>query len=122
MYRVVNRKKGKRSIWPLKKAKPRVDERFCEKCGQLHQDGPMPDSLANFISGSVGGLVFPAGTWRRKELTVTFGRWKAQTRQFYLSQYIGPDELRDLAKVLRQTHEYLKANDQQYRSRNRRVH
>lgn len=121
MYRVVNRRKGRRSIWPLKKAKPRVDERYCEKCGQLYQDGPMPKEIANFVSGSVGALVYPAGSWRQKDLTVILGRWKAQTRQFYLSQYFAPDELRDVAEVLRQAHVYLKANDQKHRSRNRRV-
>jgi hypothetical protein len=110
MYRVKNRRNVWRTRWPWKKFfPPKVDERFCEKCGLIYQYGPMPKPVREFMAGNVTALVFPAGSWRKRELTITFGRWKAPTRQFYLSHYFTHDELRELMAVAVQTDRYLKA-------------
>lgn len=123
MYRVRNRRNFWRTRWPWKKFfPPKVDERFCEKCGLNYQHGPMPKPVKEFISGNVTALVFPAGTWRGRELTVAFGRWKAPTRQFYLSQYFTHEELKDLAAVMVQTHRYLKTNKERPKGRSDRSH
>jgi hypothetical protein len=59
----------------------------------------MPAVVQQFDSGDVGALIYPAGSWSRRALSVRFGRWKAGNREFYLSEFISAEELPDLLKV-----------------------
>lgn len=123
MYRIRNRRSYFRTKWPWKKFfPPRVDERFCEKCGLIYQNGPMPREVDFCTSGSVEATVFPSGTWKRNELTVTFGRCRASGRQLYLSQFFTVEELDDLLHAAVQARRYLKTirERQGKGSRNRR--
>ena len=85
---------------------PTVDERYCRKCHQPHQSGPHPDEEAQFIHGNSSALVYPAGSWKRKNAVVKFGRWKSHGRDFFLSQYFSEDEVEDLIKVATETQKY----------------
>ncbi len=118
MYRVNRNRKKWRRKWPLKKHfRAGVDERYCEKCHLPFQDGPLPDPVARFASGNVGALVFPAASFRR-ELVVSFGRWKAHVRDgFRLSPFVTLEELDDMEQVIRQAREHMLAS---HRTRSRK--
>jgi len=111
MARVKYKRKGQRANWLLnlfvRKKVPGIKERYCRHCGSPHQDGRKPKEIRYFTSGSVEATVFPSASWKQHELTVTFGRCKASSRQLYLSPLFTVDEFRDLARVVVQTHRYL---------------
>lgn len=111
MARVKYWKKERRVVWPLsvlfRKKSPEVNERYCKHCGSYRTDDPKPKQIRYFTSGSVEATVFPSASWKQHELTVTFGRCKASSRQLYLSPLFTVDEFRDLARVVIQTHRYL---------------
>lgn len=112
MTRVKHKRKEQRAKWPrnlfVRNKAPRINERYCRHCGSPHLDGQKPKEIRYFTSGSVEATVFPSASWKQHELTVTFGRCKASSRQLYLSPLFTVDEFRDLALVLVQTHRYLK--------------
>jgi len=108
MYRV--RRKGKpwRTRWPFKKWWPKkVDERFCPECSLPYVNGPLPKEIAQFHSGNVAAILFPAGDWKRERFVVTIGRWKPSSGRFYLSEFVPDEELDDVEEVTTQVREYL---------------
>jgi hypothetical protein len=111
MARVNYKRKGQRAKWPLniflRSKAPRIKERYCKHCGAPYLDGQKPKEIGYFTSGSVEATVFPSASWKQHELTVTFGRCKASSRQLYLSPLFTVEEFRDLARVVVQTHRYL---------------
>ncbi len=114
MYRVRYGWKRWRNRWPWKWLfPPTVDERYCPKCRLPYQDGPQPKERKQFISGNVAGLVYPAGNWGQRKYAVKFGRWKASSRQFYLSEYFSADDFDDLNRVAAQAHAYIGASSRQ---------
>ncbi len=48
----------------------------------------------------MGARVYPAGSWSRTSLVVKFGRWRAGSRQLYLSDYVPAEELSDLKQLV----------------------
>ena len=119
MYRVRHGRKRWRTKWPWKRIVPlRVDERFCKECGFTFHEGPLPKEVKHFISSDVAALIYPSGSWGKPSLSTKFGRWKANARSLYLSDYFSLDELEDLSKVTEQAHEYILAQrDRRRRSR-----
>jgi len=86
---------------------PVIDERNCKKCRLPFQNGPQPESLKQFASGNVGGLLFPAGGWKRGQFAIQIGRWKSVGKEFQLSGFISEDDLKDVARVAAQAHKYI---------------
>ena len=126
MYRVHKGRKTWRKRWPWRKLFPlKVDERFCRECSLPYHNGPMPEVVKQFIAGNVAALIYPAGNWGRAGFVVKFGRWKAPTHQFYLSEYLPAEDMRDLVKVAAQVHRYVEVRNQEqrmkYRSSRRKV-
>ena len=68
----------------------------------------MPKPLTNFVSGQMGACIYPSGGWKRNQLAVKFGRWKAVGDGFQLTGYVQADELKDLAQVIVQAHRYIR--------------
>ena len=107
MYRVRYGRKRWRTKWPLRKwFPPRVDERFCRKCGLPHQDGPHPEPEESFATGHAGGYAYPSGGWKRGQLAFKFGRFKPFGDNLKLSQYVLEDDLDDLLEVVTQALAY----------------
>ena len=103
MHRVRRDRKSWRKGWPWKHVFPiAVDERYCRACRLPYQNGPMPTEVNTFTSGNVAALVYPAGSWKSRQYVVKLGRWKAQTRTFYLSEYFQVEDLEDVAWVAAQ--------------------
>lgn len=71
----------------------KVNERFCPRCDRPHQPGPQPKNLAEHLEGDLGAAVYPAGSWGRPTVVVRFGRWRASSGRFFLSDYIPAEEL-----------------------------
>jgi len=67
----------------------------------------MPKVIDRFQVGSIGAEVFPAGTFRQKDIVVHFGRWKASSGKFFLSEFVPIDEVADLLAVVQQVQEAL---------------
>lgn len=110
MYRVRKRRKSWRERWPWKHwFPPRINQRFCRECGNRYQQGPFPSEVARFPSGQVEVLVYPAGSWRRSELTVRCVRWRAVRGQWHDTEYFTAEELLDLLEGITQAHEYIVA-------------
>jgi hypothetical protein len=66
------------------------------------QDGPMPKAIDRFQVGSIGAEVFPAGTFRQKDIVVHFGRWRASGGRFFLSEFVPINEFAELLDVVQQ--------------------
>ena len=108
MYRIRRDPRHWRNRWPWSwLIQPKVNERFCPKCGLPFQDGSMPKVIDRFQVGSIGAEVFPAGTFRQKDIVVHFGRWKASSGKFFLSEFVPIDEVADLLAVVQQVQEAL---------------
>lgn len=108
MYRSRNQQKRWRRKWPWKVLFPlRVDERFCPECRMPYHEGPLPKEAHRFDVRNVAAFVFPAGSFRRDELVVRVGRWKAGGKQFYSSEFIPFSDLDDLLAVLQLAKEEL---------------
>lgn len=108
MYRVYRGRKRWRTRWPWSRLFPlQLDERFCRHCRQPYHNGPMPKEVKQFSSGSVGALIYPAGSWSRRALSVKFGRWKAGSRELFLSDFISAEDLPDLLKVAALAREFV---------------
>jgi hypothetical protein len=84
-----------------------VNEKFCRKCGMPFQEGPMPKAIDRFQEGNIGAEVYPAGNFRQREVVVQFGRWKAVSGKFYLSELVPIDEIADLLAVVQQVQQVL---------------
>lgn len=65
-----------------------------------YQDGPMPKELHRIQKGNIGGVLLPAGGFRKREYVVRFGRWRASMGKFYLSEFIPEEDLDDLAQAV----------------------
>ncbi len=65
-----------------------------------YQDGPMPKELHRIQKGNIGGLLLPAGGFRKREYVVKFGRWRASMGKFYLSEFIPEEDIDDLANAV----------------------
>ena len=118
MYRVRYGRKSWRTRWPWKRMFPlKVDERSCRTCGLAYQNGPQPREKMSFTSGNVAALIFPAGNWNRRQTVVKFGRWKARSGAFFLSEYFSAEDLEDLVQVVAQAHEYFDDNHRKVRRR-----
>ncbi len=100
MYRVRYGRNSWRNRWPWKRLfPPKVDERFCPKCGLPYQNGPQPKELACIPRGSVQALVYPAGGWKRDEIVVRFGKCKAIGSDIRYSEYYLVGDLDDLVET-----------------------
>jgi hypothetical protein len=110
MFRVRNNRKRWRMKWPWSWIFPlKVDERFCRECGLPFHEGPLPKEVARYCNEYVEGLVYPAGSFRRNECVVRFGRWKLGGREQFLSEFIPEAELDCLLAVVTE------ARDEYYR-------
>jgi len=99
MYRV-RRNFGWKTRWPWKMFFiPKVNERFCRKCGMPFQDGTMPAPLDTFDKGNIASCVYPSGGYRKNEVVVRVGRLRAGRDSFYLSEFIPLEDLNDLIYV-----------------------
>lgn len=56
----------------------------------------MPNELQRIHKGNIGGILLPAGGYRKREYVVQFGRWRAGKGKFYLSEFIPAEDLDDL--------------------------
>jgi hypothetical protein len=65
-------------------------------------EGPLPKEVRRYREGYIEALVYPAGTFRRDQFVVRFGRWKGGGQKFFLSEFIPEDELDSLLKVVTQ--------------------
>lgn len=119
MYRVRHRRNAWRDRWPWKWLfPPVVDERFCRTCRLPYQNGPQPKEKETFTSNNVSALVYPAGHWNKDKMVVKFGRWQSRSNAFFLSDYFSQEDLKDLARVTVQAHEYV-SRGKRKRSRRR---
>jgi len=110
MYRVRRNFNHWQTRWPWRLFFfPQVNERFCRKCGMPFQDGPMPKEIRRIDQGNIACLVFPAGGYRKKEVVVRFGRWRAGQGKFYLSEFIPTEDLNDLFTVVSTMRAHLNA-------------
>lgn len=108
MYRSRNQKKRWRRKWPWKVLFPlRVDERFCSECQMPYHEGPLPKEARRFDVRNVAAFVFPSGGFRRNELVIRVGRWRAGGKQFYSSEFVPFDDIDDLLAVLQLAKEEL---------------
>lgn len=109
MYRVRRNYDQWKMRWPWRLIfRPKVNERYCRHCGMPFQNGPMPESIKRFDEGNIGCLVFPAGGYRKHDVVVRFGRWRASSGRFYLSEFVPTEDLGDLLLVLERTQKELK--------------
>lgn len=100
LYRATNRNDW-RARWPWRWLfPPRINERFCRECGLPYQDGPRPKQVGHFQDDCVSALVFPAGSYRRGDLAVRFGRWVKSHGEPHLSELIPLAELDSLLTVI----------------------
>lgn len=67
-----------------------------------YQDGPMPKEVDRVDRGSVGGLLFPSGGYRKREYVARFGRWRTGKGSFYLSEYVPEEDLADLSEAVQE--------------------
>ena len=111
MFRVRHNRKRWRLKWPWRLLFPlKVDERFCRECGMPYHEGPLPQEVKRYGDGNVEGLVFPAGSFRSGEFVVRFGRGKAGSHKFFLSEFIPEYELESLLKVVTQARDEYRAS------------
>jgi len=75
-----------------------------------YHEGPLPQEVKRYGDGNVEGLVFPAGSFRSGEFVVRFGRWKAGSHKFFLSEFIPEYELESLLKVVTQARDEYRAS------------
>jgi hypothetical protein len=71
------------------------------------QDGPMPNETRRVDEGNIGCVVYPAGGFRKKEVVVRFGRWRASNGRFYLSEFVPQEDLDDLLTVVTKARQLL---------------
>src|SRR5690606_17463993 len=89
LSRIRYQRKRWRLKWPWNRLFPlRVDERFCRHCGFPYHEGPLPNEVKRYCSDNVVALALPAGSWRKGDLTITVGRWRASGKQLFCSAYI----------------------------------
>ena len=118
MFRVRNNRKRWRMRWPWRWLFPlTVNERYCRECGLAYHDGPLPKELARYNEGSVSGLVFPAGGFRRGEFKIRFGRWMGRGDGLFLADFIPEDELDSLLSVAEQAREAYRTRARARRAR-----
>jgi len=116
MYHIRNGRKRWRTRWPWRHLFPlKIDDRFCRECGQSYHNGPLPTEVERFTSGNVSALIYPSGNWGMAAFVVRFGRWKAQGRAPYLSEYLVAEDLPDLARVTKQAYAYVDARSNKRR-------
>lgn len=60
----------------------------------------MPNELHRIQQGNIGGILLPAGGFRKREYVVQFGRWRSGKGKFYLSEFIPEEDLDDLFKAV----------------------
>jgi len=100
MFRIRNNSKRWRLKWPWRVLFPlRLDQRNCRECGLPYHEGPLPKPVADYQHESVAALVFPSGSWRRKDYSVHFGRWVGKGNSLFLNDFIPEDELDSLITV-----------------------
>lgn len=100
MFRIHNNRKRWRTRWPWRWLFPlKIDERFCRECGLPYHEGPLPETVARYRDGQVGAHVFPAGSFRRDEYVVQFGRWKGGFQKQRFSEFIPESELDAVIEV-----------------------
>ncbi len=101
MFRVSYGRPRWRTWWPRTRKHPTsLHPRFCKHCGLEFVDGPMPNPLTVFTHGHVAAIVYPAGSWRKGDCVVRFGRWKAPYKgQLQLSEFVPHEDLDDLLTV-----------------------
>lgn len=85
----------------------RVNERFCPHCKQPYQPGPQPEPIYKVIRHNLTALLYPAGSWSRQSLVLRFGRWRASSSHFYLSEYVPTEELPVFIEVAEEMQAYL---------------
>ena len=118
MFRVRNNRKRWRMKWPWRLFFPlKVDERFCRECGMPYHEGPLPKEVGRYRDDYVEALVFPAGSFRRGEFVVRFGRWKGGGQKFFLSEFIPESELDSLITVASQARDEYRARTNDRRAR-----
>ena len=91
------------------KQQARVNERFCPYCKKPYQPGPQPAEFKQFIRFNLGALVYPAGSWGRPTVVVRFGRWRANSNRFFLSEFVPLEELPDFIRLAAKVHASLTA-------------
>lgn len=97
MYRARKHRRRWKHRWPWKLFFPlRVNERFCPVCNLPFQDGPLPAEVASVLVGNVTAIILPAGSFRKHDYVVRFGRWRPSGNRFYCSEYIPASELSEL--------------------------
>ena len=67
----------------------------------------MPKEVHGLQKGNIGGLLFPAGGFRKKDHVAQFGRWRASMGKFYLSQFIPEEDLDDLFRAVEEMRSHL---------------
>ncbi len=77
----------------------KANERYCEHCNRPMPPNPQPKALAEQTRGNLGAMVYPAGSWGRPSLVVRFGRWRASSNRFYLSEFIPAEELTEFIRL-----------------------
>lgn len=85
----------------------RVNERLCPHCKKPHHLGPQPVSIRQFSRHNLGAVLYPAGSWGRESLVLRFGRWRASSGHFFLSEFIPVEELPDYIRLAEQVHAFL---------------
>lgn len=111
MNRIKHGQKRWRMKWPWNRLFPlRIDERFCRECGLPYHHGPLPKELAQFTSGNVAVVIYPAGNFgNRHTFAMKVGRWKAFSGTFQFSPYIPEEEFEDLVKVAARIRKFLES-------------
>lgn len=79
---------------------PKANERYCQHCNRPMPPQPQPKALAEHLRGDLGAMVYPAGAWGRPSLVVRFGRWRASSNRFYLSEYVPAEELSEFIRLV----------------------
>lgn len=111
----------RRKKWSRKKSStPKVDERFCSKCNNAYQHGPLPKHLEEFITGNVSAYVYPSGSWKPNGMIVKVGRWRIRSDKHFLSEVFDSDDLNDLVKSIAKAHRYIQTVKAQNRRPDRR--
>ena len=85
----------------------RVNDRLCPHCKKPYQPGPQPVEFKQFSRHNLGALVYPAGSWGRPSLTLRFGRWRASSGRFFLSEFVPAEELPEFIRLAEQVHAFL---------------
>ena len=72
-------------------------------------DGPMPEEVARYHVDNVVALVFPGGGFRKNEVCICVGRWRASGKQFYSSEFIPLADIDNLLAVIERAKEGIHA-------------